>query len=125
MKNWKDSGYLFTSVLGAPLHERNVSVMFHALCDRAKVPSIRFHDTRHSCGTLLHAQHASPFIIQTVLGHSQLSTTRRYTHVDAEVAKAAITDLDSMFETTRDKRKAEEERQRAAAQHPLPLQPIQ
>ncbi len=62
VKNWKDSGYLFTSVLGTPLHERNVSVMFHALCDRAKVPAIRFHDTRHSCGTLLHMQHADTFI---------------------------------------------------------------
>ncbi|PWU04160.1 MAG: hypothetical protein C5B51_17315 [Terriglobia bacterium] len=33
---------------------------------------IRFHDTRHCCGTLLNAQGASSFTIQRVLGHSQL-----------------------------------------------------
>ena len=49
---------------------------------------MRVHDTRHSCGTLLHVQHADPFMIQEVLGHSQLSTTRRYTHVPIEVTTA-------------------------------------
>jgi integrase len=98
-EKWKDSGYLFVSVLGAPLHERNVSQAFHLACDRAKVPRIRFHDTRHSCGTLLHVQGADPFIIQKVLGHSQLSTTRRYTHVPAAVTKTALDGLESLFQS--------------------------
>ncbi|MFB3826472.1 MAG: tyrosine recombinase XerC [Bryobacteraceae bacterium] len=107
-KGWKDSGYLFTSVTGAPLHERNVSEAFHALCDRAKVPRIRFHDTRHSCGTLLNAQGASPFTIQRVLGHSQLSTTKRYTHVPIEVTKAALEGVESLVEAAR--KKADEQK---------------
>ena len=82
-----------------------MSEAFYTLCGRAKVPMIRFHDTRHSCGTLLHVQGADPFIIQKVLGHSQLSTTRRYTHVPVEVTKAAVTGLESLFE--------EEEKRRA------------
>jgi integrase len=98
-ERWNDSGYLFVSVTGAPLHERNVSEAFHLLCDRAKVPRIRFHDTRHSCGTLLHVQGADPFIIQKVLGHSQLSTTRRYTHVPIQVTKTALDGLESLFKT--------------------------
>lgn len=102
-KGWIDSGYLFTSVTGAPLHERNVSESFHALCDRAKVPRIRFHDTRHSCGTLLNAQGVSPFTIQKVLGHSQLSTTKRYTHVPIEVTRAALDGVESLVEATRKK----------------------
>ncbi len=124
VKGWKDSGYLFTSVTGAPLHERNVSEVFYALCKSAEVPAIRFHDTRHSCGTLLHVQGADPFIIQTVLGHSQLSTTRRYTHVPVEVTKTAITGLESLFEATRKKRDAAEEAKRTAAQQ-LPNQQVQ
>ena len=44
---WKDSGYLFVSTSGAPLHERNISEAFHFVCDRANVPRIRFHDLRH------------------------------------------------------------------------------
>jgi site-specific recombinase XerD len=88
---------VFVSVLGAPLHERNVSESFHLICDRAKVPRIRFHDARHSCGTLLHVQGADPFIIQKVLGHSQLSTTKRYTHVPIQVTKTALDGLESLF----------------------------
>ena len=96
-ENWKDSGYLFVSLIGQPLHERNTSEAFHQVCDRANVPRIRFHDTRHSCGTLLHVQGADPFIIQKVLGHSQLSTTRRYTHVPIQVTKAALDGLELLF----------------------------
>jgi integrase len=117
-KGWlQDSGYLFTSVSGAPLHARNVLEAFHQLCDAAQVPRIRVHDARHSCATLLHAQKADGFTIQQVLGHSQLSTTRRYTHVDIAVTKPAITALESAFDGERKKQeeKRQQERNRAAA----------
>ncbi|MBE0660149.1 MAG: tyrosine-type recombinase/integrase [Bryobacteraceae bacterium] len=51
---WKYSEYLFVGATGQPLHERKVSEAVHQVCDRANVPRIRCHDTRHSCGTLLH-----------------------------------------------------------------------
>ena len=78
-KGWKDSGKLLPSVTGAPQHLRNVLGSFHNLRDAAEVPRMRVHDTRRSCGTLLHVQGADPLVIQTVQGHSQLTTTRRYT----------------------------------------------
>jgi len=93
-KAWKDSGYLFTSVTGAPLHERNLRESFHALCDTAKVPKIRFHDVRHTAGTL---QGADALVIQEVLGHTQLRTTVRYTHIPISVTKQAINRLDALY----------------------------
>jgi integrase len=98
-KNWKDSGYLFVSPTGAPLHGSNISEMFHALCDRAGVPSIRLHDTRHTCGTLLHVQGADPFVIKEILGHAQLSTTEIYTHVQVQVTGHALKGLETLFQT--------------------------
>jgi hypothetical protein len=52
-----------------------------------------------------------------VLGHSQLSTTRRYTHVDIAVTKPAITALESAFDGERKKQveKRQEEQRRVAA----------
>jgi integrase len=94
---WKDSGYLFTSVTGAPLHARNLLQAFHKLCETATVPKIRFHDTRHTAGTMLHCQGADPFVIQKVLRHSQLTTTRRYTHVPASLTKAALDRVDALY----------------------------
>jgi integrase len=99
-KNWKDSGYLFVSVTGQPLHPSNLLRAFHAVCDAAKVPRIRLHDTRHTAGTMLHAQGASPFVIQAVLGHSQLSTTKRYTAIPMEVSKAALEKVEAVYNPT-------------------------
>jgi integrase len=43
---------------------------------------MRFHDLRHSCGSLLLAQGISPRVIQEILGHSNIATTMNvYSHV--------------------------------------------
>jgi hypothetical protein len=36
----------------------------------------RLHDARHTCGTLLGEQHVDRHVIQRILGHTQISTTR-------------------------------------------------
>ena len=100
-KGWSGSGYVFVSVTGAPLHERNVSEAFHAICDSAKVPRLRFHDTRHTCGTLLHVGGADPFVIKEVLGHTQLSTTKRYTHVPIQATKAALDSMEALVKAAK------------------------
>jgi len=106
-KGWKDSGYLFTSVTGAPLHGRTLSESSHALCDAAKVPKIRFHDVRHTAGTLLYVQGADALIIKAVLGHTQLRTTDRYTHVPVNVTKQAVNRLDALYTALPEKPKPE------------------
>ena len=87
---WQESGRVFTNTIGGMVDGDNLTKVFHDLCEAAKVPRIRFHDLRHTCGTFLHAQGVSPFTIQEILGHSQLVTTRRYTHVDAALQKSAL-----------------------------------
>jgi integrase len=87
---WQESGRVFTNTVGGMVDGDNLTKVFHDLCAAAKVPKIRFHDLRHTCGTFLHAQGVSPFTIQEILGHSQLGTTRRYTHVDTALQKSAL-----------------------------------
>ena len=46
----------------------------------------RVHDARHTAATLLLEQGVDIRVIQAVLGHSQLTTTKRYTHITETLA---------------------------------------
>jgi integrase len=89
---WKESGLLFTSPIGTALDPRNVGREFHVLLATSDLPSIRFHDLRHTAATLLLAQGVDPRTIMETLGHSQISLTLDiYSHVlPALQADAAI-----------------------------------
>ena len=62
------------------------------LLEAAGLPSIRFHDLRHTAATLLLAQGVDPRTIMETLGHSQISLTlNTYSHVlPALQADAAV-----------------------------------
>jgi integrase len=40
---------------------------------------VRLHDARHTAGTLLGELHVDIHVIQRILGHAQVTTTRIYT----------------------------------------------
>jgi site-specific recombinase XerD len=51
----------------------------------------RLHDARHTVGTLLGEQHVDMHLIQRILGHAQVTTTRIYTDpTDSLTREAAI-----------------------------------
>jgi len=54
---------------------------FQTLTNRAGIKDLRFHDLRHTFATRLSDAGADPFTIADILGHRNLSMTRRYTHV--------------------------------------------
>jgi len=49
--------------------------------DEKERPRLRFHDLRHSCASYLAQQGASLLEIADVLGHRQLTMTKRYSHL--------------------------------------------
>ncbi|MET9063880.1 tyrosine-type recombinase/integrase [Streptosporangium sandarakinum] len=49
----------------------------------------RVHDARHIAATLLLEQGVDIRVVQAVLGHSQLTTTKRYTHIMETLASEA------------------------------------
>lgn len=97
-KAWQAGQYVFASKLGTPLEPRNVNRHFAAMCDRAGVRRIRFHDLRHSCATLLYQQGVSIENIQDVLGHSSPIITKTiYVDVADQVQRGALDRLDHLF----------------------------
>jgi integrase len=68
---------------GRPLHGHNVTQRdLRAVCARAKVPRIRFHDLRHCCASHMLKQGAPVKVVQERLGHSTPSITLGiYSHV--------------------------------------------
>lgn len=65
-----------------------VSHNFKKLLAKYDLPEIRFHDLRHTAGSLLLAQGVNIKQIQEFLGHSDVTTTLNiYTHTDEEAKK--------------------------------------
>ena len=60
---------------GCPLSPDYISHHFKLLLEKNKLPHIRFHDLRHTAGSLLLEDGVDIKTIQEFLGHSQASTT--------------------------------------------------
>lgn len=56
----------------------------------AKMDHVNFHDLRHSCATILIASGADLYTVSKILGHSSVTTTQRYAHVETSQQKAAL-----------------------------------
>jgi integrase len=56
----------------------------------AKIMDFRFHDLRHSCASYLAQSGASLLEIADVLGHKQISVTKRYAHLCIEHKSSLI-----------------------------------
>jgi integrase len=92
---WHKRDFVFTSSTGQPLDQRNVLRMFRRVLRKAKLPRMRFHDLRHSCASLLLAEHISPRVVMEALGHSRISVTMdTYTHVMPALMRDAADAMD-------------------------------
>lgn len=66
-----------------PYHPQWYSDRFATVRKRASLPAIRLHDTRHTCGTLMHLRGVPVAVISAWLGHSKASFTMD-THVQSQ-----------------------------------------
>lgn len=96
---WRDTlGMVVTQPDGAPTRPATFSRRFKALADKAGLPVIRLHDTRHSYATAAIKACVNVKVVQQRMGHSNIRTTLDlYAHVlpgddqiAADVASAAI-----------------------------------
>ena len=96
---WPDTDFVFTNALGNYVDPDNLRRRsFGPLLRRAGVPSIRFHDLRHTAATLLLGLDTRPKVVQELLGHSQIAVTMDvYSHVLPTMQREAMNGLDKLL----------------------------
>lgn len=90
---------VFCATNGAPLRKQNlVRRSYKPLLEAAGVPSVRFHDLRHTAASLMLAAGAPIKVVQEMLGHSQIGITLDiYSHVLPNMQRDAVTKLDALL----------------------------
>ncbi len=71
---------VFCNVLGRPLDDSALRRRYRRAQTAAGVQPLRFHDLRHTFGSLLAMRGVDVVTIQKAMGHSTLATTSRYLH---------------------------------------------
>jgi integrase len=107
-----DDELVFPGEFGTYLDGSALGRRFVAACARAELRPIRFHDLRHTFGTLAVRGAESIVELQAWLGHAEVRTTMRYTHYREQQDAAAR--LAAAFQSD----PAVSERDRAPASEP-------
>jgi site-specific recombinase XerD len=87
---WQEHDLLFCQPNGQPIDPRDDWEEFKELLRDAGVRDSRVHDGRHTAGTLLMEQGVDIRTVMEILGHSQMSVTKRDLHVSTPMAQEAM-----------------------------------
>jgi integrase len=89
-RGWSDGDdeLVFPGEFGLFLDGSALRRRFIAACARADLRPIRFHDLRHTFGTLAVRGAESIVELQAWLGHAEVRTTMRYTHYREQASAA-------------------------------------
>jgi len=83
--------YVFQKRDGTPY--RSIKTTWNKCCRKAGVVNVHIHDIRHKAITDMGKRGYSLQEIAKIAGHSQISTTMRYTHLRAEDTREALESL--------------------------------
>ncbi len=87
--------FVFVNAVGGRLDPSALRRRYVRVRDAAGLPPLRFHDLRHTAGSLL-VRHMDPASVKDILGHADMATTERYLHAQratllADAATRAFT----------------------------------
>jgi integrase len=68
----------------------SISISWDTARKKAGMPEVRIHDLRHSAASFLINSNHSLYVVQKLLGHTQIKTTARYSHLAPETMLNAV-----------------------------------
>ena len=96
-EEWTDSGLVFPSEVGIPMHPRNLERVWYMLLKKSELPRIRMRDLRHTYASMAISRGVDPKVLADRLGHSRANfTLDTYSHVyeaQSESASYSLEDL--------------------------------
>lgn len=97
-RTFSDSEHICQWPDGTALHPDYVSRRFASVLQKHNLPKIRFHDLRHTAGSLLVNNGHTIKQVQEFLGHEKASTTLDiYSHLSLEGKKDTAEVMDSLL----------------------------
>jgi integrase len=96
-ERWNDNGLVFADEVGKPLDGVKVTrSSFYSALRRASLPTVRFHDLRHTAATLMLENGVHPRVVAERLGHSTPSLVMNiYGHVTERMQDKATAAMDA------------------------------
>jgi integrase len=89
---WSETGYVFTTPTGQPLHPRSDYSAWKRLLEQAKVPERRLHDARHTAATVLLLLGVPLPAVMGIMGWSSAMMATRYQHIVDAVRRDVAVD---------------------------------
>ena len=76
---------------GKPVKPNRITKRFKTFVEKADLDErLRFHSLRHTCASWLSMKGVPLRVIQSIMGHSEISVTERYSHLQPEVMSRAM-----------------------------------
>jgi integrase len=95
----QNSEYVFPSRNGTRKgHIHDLRKPFLKVCEAANIDGMRPHDLRHTAASWSIMGGSSLFEVKNMLGHQDISTTQRYTHLAEEQLQKAADNLANMID---------------------------
>ena len=98
-ETWQENGLVFCTVKGTLINPTNLRKRSLApLLQRAGLPTITFHQLRHTAATILLLKNVNPKVVSEMLGHATIAITLdTYSHVLPNMQSSAVAAMEEAF----------------------------
>lgn len=84
---------LFPSRAGTYIDPKSFEIRLSAVSKRCEIKKVNPHALRHTLATRLVEERTPLNIVQGILGHSSIETTRKYLHKNTDIEREALTSM--------------------------------